>query len=181
MMISHRDQTSLPTGVIDFQGVAGLIDTVAGADPGRLRLLFQVLRSSDECLEARVVVDLALRCRDPLAPLATLCRDALKAASDFDLLLRSAPWSSVRERCPGARATALLNLCDGILAAANPRKRKRRLRCRQVRPRLKIAAVEEQDARAEAIERVEAQRLVQCPDYWQLLRVFLAGVLADRA
>ncbi|MCP3956721.1 MAG: hypothetical protein GY719_02595 [bacterium] len=66
---------------IDFQGVAGLIDAVAGAAPERLGKLLAALLSSQERLEARVVVELTLRCQDPLAPLATLCRDALQAAA----------------------------------------------------------------------------------------------------
>ncbi len=167
--------------VIDFQGVAGLIDAVAGADPGRLGLLLRVLRTSDERLEARIVVELALRCRDPLAPFDTLCRDALAAASDFSRLLRTDTWRSVRNLCPNARATALLNLCDETLANAHPLKKRRRQRCREIRPRLKLAAIEEQRTRAEALEEIEAQRTARCPDYWRLLRSFLVDMLSFRS
>ncbi len=167
--------------ILDFEGVAALIDTVAGAGPARLGTLLRVLSSSEERLEARVVVELALRCRDPLAPLATLCRDALRTAADFDSLLRSQTWRSVRQHCPKARATALLNLCDEILAGASPRQRRRHLRCRQIRPLLEIAAVEEQSTGAEDLESLEAARAAQCPSYWQQLGNFLARIHATPA
>ncbi len=178
---NHFPSDPIPRSIIDFRGVAGLIDTVASADPGHLKLLLQVLRTSEECLEARVVVELALRCRDPLAPLATLCRDALQTAADFNLLLRSSGWTSVWEVCPNARATALLNLCDETLAETRPRARDRRRRCGKIRSRLVSAASEEQGAQRDAFGRIEAQRDAWCPNYRHLFRLFLASVSSDRA
>ncbi len=182
-MSDPRTRPSDPTlsGIIDFQAVAALIDAVAAVAPGRLPALLQVLRSSDERLEARVVVDVALRCRDPLAPLATLCRDALRTAADFNQLLRSRGWHSVRELCPRARANAALHLCDEILADSHPARHKRRRRCGQIRARLEAAALEERSARADDLERLEAARAEHCPLYWQVLRSFLAAVLSGRA
>ncbi len=175
-----ESESTTSSSIIDFEGVAALIDAVAAADPGRLPTLFRVLRSSDECLEARVVVEVTLRCRDPLAPLATLCRDAPQASFDFNRLLKSEAWLDVRQLCPDARAAALLNLCNEVLAEANPLKENRRRRCREIRPRLKLAAMEERSDRAEALERVITTRAVQCPSYWRLLRTFLARVISAR-
>ena len=135
-------------GCIDFHGIATLIDAVAGVEPQHLSALLEVLATSSRRLEARIVAKLAVRCRDPLAPLGTLCRDALQAAADLKLLERSSDWQSVHQVCPDARAGALLNLCDAALAndlhtlgiaAGGDRRR----RCRAIRPRLKLAAAEE--------------------------------------
>lgn len=168
------------SGVIDFQGVAELIDAVAGANPKQLSRLLQVLFSSDDRLEARVVIELALRCRDPLAPLESVCRDALNAASDLDRLLRADGWQRVDEVCPNARANALLNLCDEVLSAARREyKRNRRQRCRAIRPRVKVAAVEESNAASETIEHMAAMRKVRCPDFWELFRQYLVRDRAD--
>ncbi len=176
-----RESGPAPWRILDFQGVAVLIDDAAAAGPRRLATLLRVLRSSEECLEARVVVDLVLRCRDPLAPIATLCRDALQAALDFGHLLRSRTWRRVGDCCPNARATALLNLCDRILADDNPLKRQRRRRCREIRTLLDRSSAEELNARDEDLPRLEAARVTQCPGYRRLLRDFLADVLSTRA
>ncbi len=182
-MSDPKTRASEPTHwtVVDFDAVAALIDAVAAADPRSLPALLQVLRSSDERLEARVVVDVALRCRDPLAPLGTLCRDALRSTADFDLLLRSRGWHRVRELCPRARATALLHLCDEILADSHPVRQKRRDRCRQIRPRLAAASIAERAQRFLELERLEAAHAAHCPGYWRILRSFLAVVLSRRA
>ena len=167
--------------VLDLDGIAKLIDVAAVAGPGRLKTLLQVLRTSEESLEARVVVELALRCRDPLAPLATRCRDALQTALDFHRLLASSPWRGVRDVCPNARAVALRNLCDEALANVSPYQQARREKCRELRPRLEAAAAVERAAHAGAIEAAEALRDRQCPGYRRLLRTFLTQVIADRA
>lgn len=173
--------------MIDFQGVAQLIDTVSGAKPQLLGSLFQVLFSSlDHRLETRVVIELVLRCRDPLAPMDSLCRDGLKAAADFDRLLRTDEWDRVDEVCTDVRANALLHLCDEVLqhgdtpvsspAAAGCRNRVHP--CKQIRPKLKLAAVHENNTKGELMEHLAALREVRCPELWELFREFL---VMDRA
>lgn len=173
----------MPFSVIDFQGTAAIIDTVAGANLSLLKRLFQLLWSSDERLEARVVIELTLQCRDPLAPLSSTCQDALQTASDLELLLRTPDWEEVRTICPNARATALLNLCDQALSkeGLDDHQRERRRRCRDVRPRLKAAVDEESVSASAAIERIAAERQAQCPEYWELLRSYLVQDIADGA
>ena len=162
---------------IDFHGIAALIDTVAEAGPRHLSTLLQVLAASAQRLEARVVVELAVRCRDPLAPLGSRCRDALKAAADLELLESSPQWHSLRQMCPEARAGALLNLCDATLANKLPYSQARQRRCWAIRPRLKLAAIEESNARAGEILHLADQRKQRCPEYWQLLETFSARAL----
>ena len=170
----------MPCAVIDFHGIAELIDAVAGAKPQLLSRLFQVLFSSDDRLEARVVIELALRCHDPLAPLESTCRDALRTATDLDRLLQVDGWHRIEEVCPNARANALLHLCDEVLSAVeNEYKKTRRRRCRAIRPRVKVAAVEESNAHAETIEHLAAMRKAQCPDVWELFRGYLVEDRAD--
>lgn len=159
--------------MIDFEGVAGLIDTVLGADPDRLHGLLGVLWSSDEMLEARVILEMVVRCRDPLAPLATLCRDALKAASDLEVILRRPSRQDVANICQSGRANAILNLCDAALAQPNPHKAQRRERIRRIRPGAKVAAVAEMSARQDDIERIQAAREVALPNLWKVLETYL--------
>ncbi|MCP3964534.1 MAG: hypothetical protein GY719_42440 [bacterium] len=158
---------------IDFHGVAGLIDTVAGAAPERLGKLLHLLSSSQEQLEARVVVELALRCRDPLSPLATLCRDALETAADLDTLLNAEPWRHVQEVCRHPRAGALLNLCEAALASPTPYNERRLKRIREIRPRVRRAAAAEMISRRQEIERVRGMRSAVLPDLWVLLGGFV--------
>ena len=131
--------------IIDFQGIAKLIDTVS-LHSETLKTLFRVLLSSHERLEARVVVELALWCRDPLAPLSSVCQDALQTSSDLERLLQADDWQEVKEVCPNARAVALLNMCEEILDATEGKvqKRLKRRACQRIMSRLKVAAVQEQ-------------------------------------
>ena len=178
--VTASERWSMPCSVIDFHGIAELIDTVAGAKPQLLSRLFQVLFWSDDRLEARVVIELALRCRDPLAPLESMCRDALRTAADLDRLLQLDGWQRVEELCPNARANALLHLCDEVLSTVeNEYKKDRRQRCRTIRPQVKVAAVEESNARAETIEHLAAMRKAQCPHLWELFRGYLVEDKAD--
>ena len=160
---------------VDFGGVAGLIDTVAGTAPQRLSLLLNVLSSSSERLETRVVVELALQCRDPLAPLQTLCRDALKTSAVLDALLRAPTWRRVEDVCPSARAHALLNLCDATLENGSPHHFRRRQQVRTIRPRVRLAAVEERNRLGEKIEQQIRQRQAALPSLWELLESFIAS------
>ena len=166
--------------VIDLEGVARLIDTVASSDARALPTLLRALSTSDECLEARVILEIAVRCHDPLAPLSTLCRDGLSTVADFHLLLRSEGWQSVRQLCPNARAVALLNLCDEALDSTHPAKKRRRARLRIIRPRLRVAAIEERRAEARNLLAIQAERAERCPNYWQLLQAFLSHALPPR-
>ncbi len=159
---------------VDFHGVAELIDTVVGVAPRRLGRLLHVLWSSDEHLEARVVVEIVLRCRDPLAPLSTLCRDALETARDLDRLLKARPWHRAEEVCRSVRASALLNLCDAILAEPTPYNGKRRGRIREIRPRVKVAAAGELNGRRAEIERIRETRDAALPNLWSLFATYLA-------
>ena len=161
-------------GAIHFRSVAGLIDAVAGVAPKQLQTLLRVLSRSNYRLEARVVVELAMRCRDPLAELSSVCRDALLAASDLEMLLRTYKWHDVVAVCPHARAQALLRLCDEALSEAdNPYSAKRRRRCNEIRPRLKQAARAERRKAGALIGRIAAHRDTVCPGYWEVLRAFL--------
>ena len=160
--------------VVDFQGIAGLIDTVLGAAPERLDTLLRALATSNERLEARVVVELVLRARDPLAPLATLCRDALKAAADLDLLLTRQGWQRLEEVCSHGRATAILNLCDVTIAQANPHGQKRRERIQEIRPRVRLAAVAELKGRRNKIDQVRRMREAALPNLWKLIEAYVA-------
>ncbi len=146
---------------------------VAGVAPRRLGKLLHVLWSSDERLEARVVVEVVLRCRDPLAPLSTLCRDALKTARDLDALLKARPWQKVEEVCRFVRASALLNLCDAILTEPTPYNAKRRGQIREIRSRVKVAAAGELNSRQAEIERIRAMREAVLPNLWVLLATYL--------
>ncbi len=159
--------------MIDFEGVAGLIDTVLGAAPEHLPNLLGVLWSSDETLEARVILEIVVRCRDPLAPLATLCRDALKAASDLEAILRRPNRKDVAGVCHSGHANAILNLCDVALAQPNPHKTKRRERIRRIRPGVKVVAVAEMNERQDDIERIQVAREVALPNLWTVLETYL--------
>ncbi len=160
---------------IDFFALAGLIDTVAGASPKQLALLLRVLFSSDRRLETRVVLELVLRCRDPLAPLESACENGLQTAKDFDVLLETTKsWKEVSEICPETRALALLNLCDEVLSDEQEVSRERRARCRVIRPRLKRAAVAESNAEGERMEQLAAIYEQRCPAFRDLLRSFVA-------
>lgn len=157
------------SSVIDFHGIAGLIDTVLEAAPERFPTLLRVLWSSREWLEARVVIDLVARCRDPLAPLRSLCQDALTAASDLDALLHRSP-SKDGIRSDG-HAVAILNLCDAALT--NSRSAARRDRVRQLRPAVKVAAVAELTRRHADIERIKAARDGAIPNLWTELETYV--------
>ena len=156
-------------GVVDFQGIAHLIDTVLGAEPECLPTLLRVLATSNDRLEMFVVIDIVLRCRDPLAPLSTLCHDALKAAADLDVLLTQSNWEKIDDVCKGGRANAILNLCDVTLKNANPNTTRRRRRIRTIRPKVKVCAVAETNAKRGEIERLKTTRDARLPDLWELL------------
>lgn len=158
---------------MDFQGITRLIDVVLAAEPSCLPTLLRVLSTSDDRFELFVVLDIVVRCRDPLAPLSTLCRDAMKAAADLDLLLRRSNWERIEEICALPRANAILNLCDAGLQQANPHSERRRKCLRIVRPRLKVCAVEELNARGSEIERVRESREAVLPDLWTLLKTHI--------
>lgn len=160
---------------VDFGGVASLIDTVAGAAPERLGLLLKVLSTSAERLEARVVVELTTQCRDPLAPLATLCQDALKTSTDLDALLKASHWTRVQDVCVAPRAQALLNLCDAALANDSPHHRSRRQLIRTIRPRVRLAAVDERERFGDQIAHQIRQREAMLPALWELLESFIAN------
>lgn len=161
-------------GVVDFQGIAGLIDTVLGAAPARLATLLRVLSSANDRLEARVVVEVVVRCRDPLAPLNTLCRDALKTAADLDILLRLPKWHKLEEVIRFGRANAILNLCDMTLKEAKPHTAARRAQISEIRPRVKVAAVKELEHQRETIERIRSTRQAVFPDLFDILETFIA-------
>ena len=160
--------------VVDFQGVAGLIDSVLGANPRQLENLLRVLSSSAQRLEARVILELVVRCRDPLAPLVTLCRDALKTAADLDIILTPSQRRGVSEICPPGHANAILNLCDTALRRPNPHSAKRRERIRRIRPQVKVAAVAELSSRRDDIERIQEVRDSELPDLWCVFETYLA-------
>lgn len=172
-MIRAHPSPALGSSIIDFQGVAGLIDAVLAAAPERLPTLLGVLSSSSERLEAQVVLDIVVRCRDPLAPLETLCRDSLKAAADLDAILNPRRGKNVADVCPPGRANAILNLCDAALRDAGPHTGKRRKRIRVIRPEVKVAAVQEMNYRQEDIERISQARDGQLPHLWLLLGRYL--------
>ena len=151
-----------------------MIDAVLGAAPERLDTLLRALWSSNERLEARVVVELAWRCRDPLAPLSSLCRDALKAAADLDTLLRLPEWRKLEEVCRFGHANAILNLCDVTLSRANPNTAERRKRLREIRPRVKVAAVAEMNSQHERIERLRNARRAALPSLWEFLETYVS-------
>ena len=167
---------------VDFYGIASLIDTVAGSAPKRLATLLNVLSSSSERLEARVVVELALQCRDPLSSLSRFCRDALKTATDLDALVKIPQWLTIEDVCHEPRAQALLNLCEAALANDSPHHRLRRQQIRRIRPRIKAAASEERTRLGEQIRRHRRLQLAAAPHFWQLLETFVTNDRkADRA
>ncbi len=159
--------------VFDFHGIAGLIDSVLGFAPDRLEVLLRALRSSNERLEARVVLEIVVHCRDPLAPLETLCRDGLHTAADLDRLLHlsTSDLSGCREL---RHANAILNLCDAILRQANPYTRRRRQAIRRIRPRVEVAAAAETTSRQQEIERIEVARQAALPHLWETFESFVA-------
>ncbi len=177
-----RASTAWGSFVIDFQGVAGLIDTVLETAPERLESLLKILWSSNEWLEARVVLEIVLRCRDPLAPLNTLCRDALKATVDFETLCNRR--RDVANICPSGhgRANAILNLCDAALKQPSPDTAKeRRERIRKIRPRVKVASVREMNRRRDDIERIRDMREATLPHLWALLEAYVSRDTNHRA
>ncbi len=172
---SSRASTAWGSFVIDFQGVAGLIDTVLGTAPERLESLLKILWSSNEQLEARVVLEIVVRCRDPLAPLKTLCRDGLQATAHFEKLCNQPKWRDVADICPPGygRANAILNLCDAALKQPSPDTGKeRRERIRRIRPRVKVAAVREMNRQRDEIERIRDMRAATLPHLWMLLEAY---------
>ena len=172
---TSRASTAWGSFVIDFHGVAGLIDTVLENAPERLESLLKILWSSNEQLEARVVLEIVVSCRDPLAPLASLCRDALKATVDFERLFNLSRWRNVATIRPSGHANALLNLCDAALKQPNPdTAKKRREHIRKIRPRVKVAAVREMNRRRADIERIGAAREATLPHLWTLLEAYVA-------
>ncbi len=160
--------------VLDFQGVARVIDAVLEAAPERLPLLLETLKSSCACLEARAVLDLVVSCRDPLAPLRSLCRDALQAAADLDAMLKITTLKGFLTMSPPRRANAILNLCEATLSQVDLEGIERRLGIRRVRPSVKEAAVVEMDRRQDEIERIRESRQAVLPNLWEILEAHLS-------
>ncbi len=151
---------------VDFQGVAELIDKTLGLAQESRETLLRVLLSSDECLEARVVLDLVIRCHDPLSPPGQLCRNALKSASDLDDVLRD-PSIDLEN----IHACALLNLVDALLGkGANENRRKQ---ARMIRPTVKVAAIAELTKRRDEVSRMEFLFEHSVPGLWALLEEFV--------
>ena len=131
-----------------------------------------------------MVTELVLRARDPLAPLESMCRDALKAAADLERLLEKDDWQRVDEVCPHVRANAVLHLCDEVLScpvSASPATercgvvrrgglRSRIKKCQAIRTRVKVAADEELVTEIEVIEQIVKMQEARCPDRWEVLR-----------
>lgn len=159
--------------LVDFQGVADLIDTIIGAAPQRLQTLLNVLSSSNERLEARVVIELVLRCNDPLAPSSTLCKDALKAAADLDILLNRPSWRRLEEVLRRPRAVALLHLCDAAIDEVTPYSAPRRAKISEIRPRVAFAALVEEERRGEEIQSISLMRSAAVPNVWDLLEQYV--------
>ncbi len=158
---------------VDFQGVAHLIDAISGNAPEHLSMLLRVLSTSGERLEARVVVELVLRCRDPLSPLGSLCREALKTAADLDILLRR-EHLKLSDIPRISHAGALLNLCDRALQEETPHGKERRRQIRRIRPMVKVLAVAELNNRQEEMAKIRAIRDAVFPNLWNLLETHLA-------
>ncbi len=163
-IVDVRSYSSL-LGVTD---VAAVIDTVLAMDPRSLETHLEMLQTSDDRLAAWVVVDLAVHCRDPLAPLATLCRDALRAADDLDHLLHRPRCYDIEAVCRAGRANAIFNLTEATRKQVDPQGACRE-RIRRIHPRLKIAAVTESFRHEAEIGRIRAARQAAQPDLWRLL------------
>ncbi len=157
-----------PEYVICAPSTAARIDTVLATAPGRLEAFLRRLQMSDERLAAWMMVDLALCCRDPLAPLATLCRDAVRAADDLDLLLHRPRRCDIEGICRAGHANAIFNLTEAARKVVDPHGACRE-RIRQLYPRLKIAAVTESFRCEVEIERIRTARQAALPNLWQVL------------
>ena len=119
------------------------------------------------------MIELVLRVNDPLAAPGSLCRDALKTAADLDILLNRPCWRRVEEVIRQPRAWGLLNLCDAALDEVSPYSAPRRAKLREIRPRVKLAAVTERNSRSNEIERVSAMRDAAIPNLWSLLERYV--------
>jgi hypothetical protein len=152
---------------LDFQSVAGLIDAVAGAEPVRLETLLGIIHETSYRMEARIVLQAAVACRDPLAHPGSICKDALQTIADLEKLARARHWPSL-ERVVGRfdpRACALLNACDHELARLTGPKQER---LKAIRPRLEQAAALETTRQGAEMRAIAALRHARCRNIWQL-------------
>jgi len=152
---------------LDFQSMAGLIDTVAGADPRRLPTLLAVTWEGGYRMEMRAVLRAAVSCRDPLSDLGTICKDALRTLNDLEKLARARHWDSLPRVLGRAdpRACALLNACDHEIARRTGPKQ---ARFEAIRARLESAAQHERQVRGQEMRMFAVLRQARRPDIWEL-------------
>jgi hypothetical protein len=152
---------------LDFQSLAGLIDAVAAAEPVRLATLLPIIWETSYKMEARTVLQAAVACRDPLADLGTICRDALRTLTDLEKLARARQWRNLAGIVghTDPRACALLNACDHEIARLTGPKQD----ClKGIRPQLEVAAQAERKARGQEIRAIAGLRQARCPGIWEL-------------
>lgn len=119
------------------------------------------------------MIELVLKVHDPLARPQTLCRDALRVAADLEILLNRPRWQGIEDVVRRPRAWALLNLCAAVLDNETPFGEDRRRRIREIKPRVKLAAVAERDRRGSEIEQATKMREAAVPNLWNLLERYV--------